>query len=154
MGGKCCKRKARKVHTIDNFSEESVKGYVAEKLDVVAYEKRVIIEAYCAACLKQIKKRPVRPLKTHNWKCDGCGERHSVKPGFAFYTCRKCHNDWCPNCFHLVEVAYDPNEGALLSHEEILKARVLDTESSFDRALSVDDGRPTNYVLCEDDKLY
>ena len=44
-----------------------------------------------------------------------------------------------------MEVAYDPNEGALLSHEEILKARVLDTESSFDRAQSVDEGHRTNY---------
>ena len=82
MGGRCCKQKARKTHCIDNFSEDSVKNYVADKLDVIAYEKRVIIESYCTSCLKQMKKRPVRPIKTHNWKCDGCGERHSVKPGF------------------------------------------------------------------------
>ena len=52
-----------------------------------------------------------------------------------------------------MEVAYDPNEGALLSHEEILKARVLDTESSFDRAQSVDDGGKTGYML-DEDQLY
>ena len=33
-----------------------------------------------------------------------------------------------------------------MSHEEILNARVLDTESSFDRAQSVDDGKKTNYM--------
>ena len=33
-----------------------------------------------------------------------------------------------------------------MSHEEILNARVLDTESSFDRAQSVDVGKNSKYM--------
>ena len=105
------------------MSEASIKDFVQEKAQGEDAERKIITEAYCTSCLKQMKLRPVRPISNSNWRCDGCGTKHSVKPGFQFYTCKKCHNDWCPKCFKYVEVIFDPHEKPLLDHDELIHAK-------------------------------
>ena len=42
-------------------------------------------------------------MSGYNWKCDGCGDAYSARPGFEFYTCKHCRMDWCHNDFRFVE---------------------------------------------------
>lgn len=37
------------------------------------------------------------------WHCDICQYTYAAKPGWCFYSCAKCDQDFCPNCFHRVE---------------------------------------------------
>ena len=38
-----------------------------------------------------------------SWSCDNCRASHGPTPGFAFYTCLSCDQDFCPKCFEKVE---------------------------------------------------
>ena len=64
-----------------------------------------MIEATCAGCNRVLKKVTERPIKNYNWSCDCCEEKFLVKPGFEFYSCKKCRMDWCnkPECMAKVE---------------------------------------------------
>ena len=54
-----------------------------------------VIEARCTRCSIILKKVRKRPIKKYNWRCDGCGARYPIQPGFEFYSCKKCRMDWC-----------------------------------------------------------
>ena len=62
-----------------------------------------IIEAKCTDCKRILHKSPERPITKYDWKCDGCGNSHKVRPGFDFYSCKNCRMDWCNNCFSYIE---------------------------------------------------
>jgi peptide subunit release factor 1 (eRF1) len=106
MGGACCKKKDAKVQQIDVFSEvddaDLVKNFVDDAL-VQEDKNKNYVEAHCTKCNRLIHKSNKRPISGYNWRCDGCGDTHSARPGFEFYTCKKCRMDWCHNDFHLVE---------------------------------------------------
>lgn len=34
-----------------------------------------------------------------NWKCDACAAHYNASPGFKFYSCPGCDEDYCHNCF-------------------------------------------------------
>jgi hypothetical protein len=55
-----------------------------------------------------LKKKHIMPLVDTSpdglqWHCDICQYTYAAKPGWLFYSCSKCDQDFCPNCFHRVE---------------------------------------------------
>jgi hypothetical protein len=78
---------------------------VKEKaIDLIA--DTVVIEAKCPNCYKKLNKVWERPIKNYTWSCDCCRDSHPTRPGFEFYSCKKCRMDWCnkPACFESVEI--------------------------------------------------
>ena len=103
--GCCCVKKAKSgsvAQQIDIFSEASNSMYIKQFIKEEDSHE-TIVEAHCQDCKKIMTKSNVRPNTKVNWKCDGCGDSYNVRPGFDFYSCKKCKADWCPNCFHHVE---------------------------------------------------
>jgi len=43
-----------------------------------------------------------------SWSCNGCRASHGPTPGFEFYTCIECDQDFCNNCFDKVETKIGP----------------------------------------------
>ena len=52
-------------------------------------------------------KLPTRP-RGSGWICNGCRESHGGSPGFDFYTCLTCDQDFCPKCFDKIETVIEP----------------------------------------------
>ena len=104
MGGACCKKKELKVQQIDIFSDQgSVIENLVEDAIKVEDENKNFVEAHCTKCKRLLKKSNKRPISGYNWKCDGCGDKYSARPGFDFYTCKHCRMDWCYKDFRFVE---------------------------------------------------
>ena len=79
-----------------DFDSELITNFNAPK------KLKAKIEAKCQNGHVMPERFTTRP-RNCGWVCNGCREHHSATPGFEFYTCTICDQDFCNKCFHLVE---------------------------------------------------
>ena len=87
----CFKKTKDKITVIDNFSDADQESFIRHQVSEIKVEEFAdteVIEARCPHCNRKLKKVKKRPISNYTWSCDNCLDRHPVKPGFEFYSCK------------------------------------------------------------------